>query len=356
MAHRVTRIVYLVSAAVLTVTAQTSNWNPGAAASYLDNREGWWQSWPRAQRDQQTACVSCHTVLPYAMARPILRARLNQQELAAPERTLLAFIEKRVGLWNDTEPYYKANSGPTKPAESRGTEAVLNALILAGYDAPAGHMREVTRAAFDHAWALQLDSGAWDWLNFHYAPWETDGSQYWGTTLMAMAVTIAPESYREAPQIQSGAQKMEHWLKAGFSQQHLFNRAFLVWASSRNASLVSAADRKAVCEELLSRQREDGGWSLASLAPWQRVDHTESEKRSDAYATAIALLALQSGGSPAGIEAGRTWLIRNQERAGGSWPAWSPNKERDPASEIGQFLRDAGTAYAVLALDSVRVE
>ena len=47
----------------------TSTWNQEAAAHYLDSREIWWQSWDAAKRDYGTVCVSCHTVLPYALSR-----------------------------------------------------------------------------------------------------------------------------------------------------------------------------------------------------------------------------------------------------------------------------------------------
>jgi squalene-hopene/tetraprenyl-beta-curcumene cyclase len=140
--------------------AKAASWDATAAAGYLDGRETWWQSWSRSQRDHETTCVSCHSVLPYAVGRPALRERLKDDQLSAPERTMLTYIEKRVGLWSETEPYYKESSGETKPVESRGTEAVLNAFVLASYDARRGHIREVTRTAFANAWALQLDSGA----------------------------------------------------------------------------------------------------------------------------------------------------------------------------------------------------
>jgi squalene-hopene/tetraprenyl-beta-curcumene cyclase len=336
------------------LSAQAASWDAAAAARYLDSRQTWWQNWPPSQRDRQTVCVSCHTVLPYAVGRPAVRERLNDGQTSPPERAMLANIEKRVGLWSETEPYYKKESGATKPGESRGTEAILNAFILASYDARAGHLREITRAALANAWSLQLDSGAWNWLNFHYAPWEADQSEYWGATLMAMAVAIAPDDYRDSPQIQASLAKMRDWLKKGYPSQPLFNRAFLLWVSARLPGLLSPEERKQVSEELSSRQRPDGGWNLSALAAWPRRDNTTQETRTDGYATAVALLALNTGGVPvesSTLEKARTWLMRNQQQDG-SWPAWSMNKERDPASDIGRFMRDAATGYAALALES----
>lgn len=266
---------------------------------------------------------------------------------------MLVSIEKRVSLWRQTEPYYKATWGKSKPSESRGTEAVLNAFILASYDARSGHLRDVTRSALDVAWSVQLDSGAWDWLNFHNAPWETDGSQYWGTTLMSIAVATAPDGYLVMPQIQSRLEKMRAWLKKGYQSQSLFNRAFLLWAAARLAGLLNPTEQKTVSAEIVSRQRDDGGWSLPELGPWKRRASTAA---SDGCATAIAMLALNAGGSPSSsavLDRGRAWLIRNQDPQDGSWPAWSLNKESDPASDTGRFMRDAATGYAALALESI---
>src|SRR5438270_13738432 len=60
-------------------TAGSTSRSEKAAAAYLDERLGWWMGWPAAARDHETFCVSCHTVAPYALARPALRAALAEQ-------------------------------------------------------------------------------------------------------------------------------------------------------------------------------------------------------------------------------------------------------------------------------------
>src|SRR5262249_46667500 len=67
-----------------------------AAASYLDGRFTWWMSWPTAARDHGTFCVSCHTVLPYALARPALRGALAEENVSPVEQKLLDNVVKRV--------------------------------------------------------------------------------------------------------------------------------------------------------------------------------------------------------------------------------------------------------------------
>ena len=51
-------------------TADSASWSGKAAAAYLDGRMVWWMGWEGVARDHKTFCVSCHTVVPYAMARP----------------------------------------------------------------------------------------------------------------------------------------------------------------------------------------------------------------------------------------------------------------------------------------------
>src|ERR1700730_11308356 len=69
--------------------ADSASWSEKTAAGYLDGRLSWWMGWPQAARDHETFCVSCHTVAPYAMARPALRAPLAEAAPSAVERKLL---------------------------------------------------------------------------------------------------------------------------------------------------------------------------------------------------------------------------------------------------------------------------
>src|SRR5262245_24617565 len=122
-------------------SAESASQRDKAAASYLDGRITWWMGWPSAARDHETFCVSCHTVLPYAMARPALRASLAEEAISPTERRVLENVIRRVRMWKEVAPFYPDKTvGDPKTAESRGTESILNALILAGYDMPKGSL------------------------------------------------------------------------------------------------------------------------------------------------------------------------------------------------------------------------
>ena len=79
-------------------TARSEPWSARDAAAYLDSRVSWWIDWSHAGRDHQTFCVSCHTVVPYVMARASLRGDLEEQAPSSLERTVLANVTKRVRM------------------------------------------------------------------------------------------------------------------------------------------------------------------------------------------------------------------------------------------------------------------
>src|SRR5580658_569688 len=342
-----------------------NSWDRKAAAAYLDQRAGWWMGWQRAARDHETFCISCHTAVPYAMSRPSLRKSLGEEGPSANERKLLDNVTKRVRLWKEVAPFYSdADRGAYKSVESRGTESVLNALILASNDAsnPAGngHLSDDTRTAFENMWAEQQTTGdqkgAWLWLRFKNEPWEADDSDYYGASLAAIAVGTAPENYRAKPEIQNNLKMLREYLNRAYASQTLSNRAVLLWASAKVPGLLEPERQKALITELLSKQEADGGWSLTSMAgDWKRHDGTPQEAHSDGYATGLITFALQQAGIRqvnAQLKHGLEWLTANQNRADGYWLAYSlnNNEEHHISPDTARFMKDAATAYAVLAL------
>ena len=335
-----------------------SPWNSRSAAAYLDGRMAWWLTWQAASRDHETSCISCHTAMPYALARPALRSALAEREPSAPERRMLDNVVKRVRMWRDVEPFYPDQTrGLPKTSESRGTEAILNALILAGRDAENGTLSDDARQAFGNLWQLQFragdQKGAWAWLNFHNEPWEANGSPYFGAALAAIAVGRAPSGYASSPEIQDQLKLLRDYLQRGADTVYLFNRMMGLWASTQLPAFLSAAQHQSIVDAAIGKQQDDGGWSSAALGPWKRGDGTPLDEKSDGFATGLVVLVLQRAGltrADAHVRRGLAWLVQHQDATTGMWFASSLNKSRDPATDVGKFMSDAATAYAVLAL------
>ncbi|HEV2448752.1 MAG TPA: hypothetical protein VGS58_22620, partial [Candidatus Sulfopaludibacter sp.] len=147
-------LVLLLSVTALFAADPAPTWSAKSAAAYLDGRMEWWMTWKSAARDHDTFCVSCHTVAPYAVGRAALRGPLGEQEPSPVERKLVENVTRRVRLWNEVEPYYPDETrGVPKTSESRGTEAIFNALVLKRYHSP-----DLPRA-LDNMWAQQIQEG-----------------------------------------------------------------------------------------------------------------------------------------------------------------------------------------------------
>jgi squalene-hopene/tetraprenyl-beta-curcumene cyclase len=352
-------------------TATAGSWDPKAAAAYLDQRAQWWKGWDQAARERGTFCVSCHTAMPYVLARPALHKALGERAPTENERVFIENVTKRVRLWKDLAPVYSDKEyGANKGNESRGTEAVLFAFVLANNDAQSGKLSDDTRTAFDNLWALQQATGdykgAWLWQLFDLNPWEGNISPYYGATLAAIAVGTAPENYRSTPRIQNNIMMLRDYLNREYSRQPLINRVTLLWASAKVPGLLTPERQKSITEDVLCKQQADGGWSLFLLARtwkdwgpsvlvgrWKRDDGTLQETGSDGVATGLTVYVLQQAGisrENAQLKRGREWLVRNQNKTEGFWVAYSLNKHRELSSNVGKFMSDAATAYAVLAL------
>src|SRR3954470_14123075 len=99
---------------------------------------------------------------------------------SAQEDRLIGDTSRRWETYATHQVLYDFNE--RRQIESRGTEAVLNAVILTSADR-AKHLSEpgpATKTALARLWETQRPDGRWDWLEFGLEPWETTEAAYHG--------------------------------------------------------------------------------------------------------------------------------------------------------------------------------
>jgi squalene-hopene/tetraprenyl-beta-curcumene cyclase len=347
-------------------------WDKNSAAQYLDSRgEAWFNfgSAHRGQKESTTTCVSCHSLLPYALARPALRRISDDSPPTKLETKILEQTRSRVANWDRldaAEFQLMYDSDDDKKKQSRGTEAVLNALILSLDDRFQGRKEpsDAAKKALSILWANQIGQGPkkgrWEWLNFGLEPWESNVSPYMGACLAAVAVGAVPGEVLtgadgDSPQ---RLRSLRDYLTKNFVAQNLHNRVWMLWASSSLDGLLTPGQKEELVEQILAKQQASGGWTLASLGDFTHGEVKTPATTPDGYATGLILHVLQVAGLPKEnphVSKGLAWLRSNQDPSG-AWRATSVNKTRSPEStnpgkaHVGKFMWDAATGYAVLAL------
>jgi squalene-hopene/tetraprenyl-beta-curcumene cyclase len=289
------------------------------------------------------------------LARPGLRTALKETAPGQYETGLLDAVKKR--LSKRTPQDWSPSGRDENASQFLGIEAVLSSLLLASEDARRGSLSKETEQAFDRLWSLQIlsgpSNGSWNWSSLDLDPYEEPYSQFYGASLAAVAVGTAPGGYQSRPQIQQNLNALKAYLAAQRSAQPLHNRLALVWASTKLPGLLSDPDRKAIVNEALEKQQADGGWTLDSLGAWTKHTNAPPSEGSNAYATGFATFVLERAGvSAVNPKVGRAldWLRSRQDAQSGFWDAQSMNKRYEPGSMQSQFMRDAATSFAALAL------
>jgi len=286
---------------------------------FLDSAALAWQK----KRD----CMTCHTNYLYLLSRPALGADDEAQ------RTVRKYAEELVTRrWKEKGPRWD-------------TEVVMTALVLGYNDAlTTGKLHPITREALDRMWKVQREDGGVDWISCDWPPMESDDE--FGATMMALAVSVAPESYAETAPAQAGIARLRGFF-AQTALATLHHRAMLLWADTHRAGWLTANDRQKCLDEILHLQHEDGGWSLASLGDWKRADGSPQDvKTGDGYATGLAIYLARRAGVPADdarLARGVDWL-KTHQRASGRWFTRSLHKDSY------HFITHAGTNMALMAL------
>ncbi len=324
------------------VSARQADWSPARAAGYLDGRLAAWSAW-RPATSPDGPCVSCHTGMPYLLARPALRLRLGDSQPTPHETALLGRLRTNVG--EKPESYLQ------------GVETVFAALFLSPQSVGTPLSVEA-RKAFDQLWALQRRdgsaAGSWEWLSVDLDPYEHAESEYFGAALAALATGQAGAAYASAAPIASHVTALTAYVRTPPTPRRpLHDRLAVLWAASRVPALLSSTERQSLLVEVFDRQRPDGAWTTASLGPWTPHPNAPPDVDGNAYATGYVTYVLQRAGigaSDARIARALAWLAAHQNRETGAWPAPSMNKRYPDGSMESFFMQDAATAFASLAL------
>jgi squalene-hopene/tetraprenyl-beta-curcumene cyclase len=324
------------------------------AAGYLDTAALNWQ--------KAHACTACHTMIPYMMARPAL------QSISPQSAEVRHFFEEIAAGTRQAMPNYSCN-------DVDGAVAIVLACALAINDREStGTLHPLTRQALDRMWTLQREDGSWQWPFRDTPPLKI--TEHYGVTLAAIAAGMAPSDYAQTSTAQTGLKKVRQYFRNN-KPVSLHEKAMLLWASSYVGDLLSNEQRQEILGSLMSAQRADGGWSLASLvdntcdpslgtsdramqaraepgygseflAYVGREKNYRSMLVSDGYATGFAVFVARQAGlaaSDAHLQRGVQWLKQNQ-RQSGRW--FTPSQSWHQSN----LISNAGTAYAVMALEA----
>ncbi|MDG2206608.1 MAG: hypothetical protein P8K78_01770 [Pirellulales bacterium] len=309
-----------------------------AAQQYLEDASAAWSG--------KHQCISCHTNGTYMTVRPAL-----SQSLGAPDDVERKFFLRQLKTL--------AAENPKKLQRGTGPAQVIYlAAGLAEWDAHVtGSLSAETDQALRLMFSLQREHGSWGTEDC-WPPYESDA--YHLATVAAMAAGTAPGwlanlDEEEDAGLAGKLQQLKSYLRS--EATHDYGRTLLLWSNARMPELMEPEEKQKLIEMLFAHQRDDGGWSLRTMAApdaWgsgNRAEKLRAEPNfqnpaSDGHMTGLAIVALREAGVAGDdprIKRGLGWLESNQ-RTSGRWWTRSLNTDR------AHYITYSGTALPVLAL------
>ena len=297
------------------------------AARYLDRAALRWQ--------EEKKCGTCHTNFAHLVSRPSAGS-----VVPAPPEVRRFFEDMVTRRWPEKGPRWDA-------------EVVCAAVTLAWNDREtSGELHPVTRQALDRMVSLQREDGGWTWLYCGWPPMESD--DHYGVTFAALGLGAAPGDYAGTENGRKALDGIRRYLRA-HPAPSLHHELMILWASTRVEGILRAEEKSSILDKLFDAQSPDGGWAVARLIDgWKEHRRQDGKPQdllsSDGYGTGFAIYVARAAGVPANdarIRKGLRWLSANQRRSG----RWYT---RSPTLDSMHYISNAGTAFALMAIQSCR--
>lgn len=287
-------------------------------------------------REQRT-CFACHNQGTPILALITARDRgfkVDEEELGRQYKFIAEFLAR-----NRAE--YLQGKGQGGAADTAGS--ALLALELGKWQPD-----ETTSAVAEYLLLYQAKSDHWSGASSRPP---SEGSPF-TTTFVSLRGLAAFQTEPQKERAEKRKKQAAEWLLKATAKDNE-DRVFRL----RGLHAVGAKPEEveAAAKELVSRQREDGGWSQLDAS----TNAEDGPPASDAYATGSALVALHMAGgvqtSGAVYQRALAFLLKSQ-LPDGSWHVKSRSKPFQKYFETGfphekdQFISSAATSWAVTAL------
>lgn len=274
-------------------------------------------------------CITCHSQTLPAQAA----AAARRKGIAVNEDAEQANLSQILSV-------FKPGADAAMQAEEPPGNVIATGYVMAALAAER-HPLDKTTAAFAHLIAgMQMPDGSWLGNGLARPPMEDSTVSHTAMSLHVLTLYPVPGARVEFEERLLHAQRWLLAVKPRTAEERNMRLMGLVWAGAPRTGI------RAAIQEVLARQKPDGGWS-------QR-DPLET----DAYATGMSLYALHQAGLSAGDPAyrkGVAFLLRTQYQDG-SWLVKTRAFPVQAYFESGypfghnQWISAAGASWASLAI------